>query len=165
MWIWLRWVTSSQDLWTGGDVASWELHEHGTFAIPPHHTAKSTARRDCLFHSYRLARASRERRGEQMGVGACKQRLEVALDHSTPISFGWNCDGITGSVENAPSRNSTDQSVPLPLEQTAVWHCWDAVLYPTHQTLFPLQGINPFPFDTGESQKRLEELLLSRAGD
>lgn len=120
MWIWLRWVTSSQNLWPGGDLASWELQEHGTSAIPSHHAIKSTTRREqpCLFHSYRLARATTERRGEQMGVGARSLRLGVALGHSTPISFGWNCYGITGSVENAPSRNSADQSVSPPLEQT-----------------------------------------------
>lgn len=48
----------------------------------------------------------------------CKQRLGVALDHSTPIYFGLNCYGITGSVENAPSRNSANQPVSPSLGQT-----------------------------------------------
>jgi len=49
------------------------LQKHSTSAVPSCHPAKPTARREqpCLLHGYRLARASTERRGEEVGVGMC----------------------------------------------------------------------------------------------
>lgn len=109
MWIWLRQATSSQNFWPGGDLAFGCYRNTAPLPCPPAtlqtplHVGSSPAPHTA---------AGTEQRGKEMGVGMCKWRLGVALDHSTLIYFGLHCYGITGSVENAPSRNRA--SVPIP---------------------------------------------------